>query len=705
MHPFLDQQFHVKWSTLTPKNIEIDIQYAINEAQKNIASICELDTSKLTYENTFEALENAAESLNRGWGRLNHLDSVADNSEQREELNKMLADVSAFYSSIALNGKLWDILKEFGSSPEVKKLSQIQQRHVSEAMLDFVQNGADLSADKKQRISEIEAELSQLTKKYSENVLDATNAWEIIITDSTQLSGLPESAKAAAFANAKSKGLSTDEKPAWRFTLQHPSMLPIMQHADDENLRRDVWLGSSTVGSIVPHDNTDLVWKILDLRQEKAELLGHKNFADLTLKRRMAKNAKTAIDFTEGLHIRIKEAFLNEYQELCAYKAHKKNSAQDDLEPWEVGYWSEKRRKENFDFDEEILRPYFSVNRVMNGMFNLASTLFGVIIKQKNTVYYGNSKTEEKSSNEEVEVWHPEISFYEIFDQKSSEHLGSFYADWHPRESKRGGAWMNQLETGMPPSHDTNRTPHLGLIIGNMSPPIDGKEALLTHREVETIFHEFGHLLHGLLSEVSVKSLSGTNVPWDFVELPSQIMENFCWSRESLDLFARHHETNQPIPDDIYQKMIAAKNYMSATGFMRQLAFAILDLELHTHLEKWNTHDLDQTELNILKDFQLPLKTKSPAMARRFNHLFSSPTGYAAGYYSYKWAEVLDADAFTRFNEEGVLNEKTGSEFREHILSKGNSEPVDELYRRFMKRDPKLKPLLSRAGLLNHSVC
>ncbi len=689
MHPFLADHFHVRWSTLVPEAIECDIHHALDLAKAAIELIGAQDPSAATYESTFLAIENATEVLGHGWGRLNHLDSVSDHPAQREALNKMLPDVTDFYSSIPLNEQLWNVIKTFGESREVENHTAVQKRHVRETLEDFREAGADLTLEKKQRVAAIEAELSKFTKQYAEHVLDSTNEWEMVITDENQLAGLPDSAIAAAAANARSKA---HEAPAWRFTLQFPSMYPVMQHLHDDGIRRKVWEASCRVGAEGNYDNTALVWRILELRQEKALLLGRDNFADLTLLRRMAKSGQSALSFIENLHGRIVQAFHADYRQLAQYKAAKSGQPIDALEPWEVAYWAERQRKENYDLDDEVLRPYFPVDGVMAGMFEIASRLFGISIRQTETIYI------EPGSNGDhpqalIETWHPEVSFYEIHDTQHGSHLGSFYADWHPRESKRGGAWMNSLHTG------ALGEPHLGLIVGNMSPPVDGKPALLTHGEVETIFHEFGHLLHGMLSQVPVKSLAGTNVPWDFVELPSQIMENFCWDRESLGLFARHHETGDPIPDDLFAKMIAAKNYLSASAFMRQLSFAKLDLELHIHLDKWRGGDPDNVDRTILADYRAPLKTATPSMLRRFNHLFSSPTGYAAGYYSYKWSEVLDADAFTRFQNDGVLNPETGRAFREHILSKGNSEPVDELYRRFMGRDPELEPLLVRAGL------
>ena len=689
----LDPDFQPRWSAFTAESIEPSIRQALAEAQQAIDTIAKQAPDQVTYASSFLDLENATESLSRGWGRIQHLDSVCDNPVQREAINKLLPDVTDFYSSLSLNPRLFHVLDTVSNSDEVKSLSQIQQRHIWETIADFIESGAGLPNAEKNRIAAIDSELSKITKKYSENVLDATNAWEMVITDEAKLAGLPNSAKASAAANATAKGIAA---PAWRFTLHAPSMFPIMQHAHDAELRKTVWQASVNVGAEAPFDNSDLVWKILGLRKEKADILGHKNFADLTLQRRMARNGETALAFVESIHAKVRDGFLCDAQLLSEYKATKTQTAPEPLEPWEMAYYAELQRKEHYNIDDEDLRPYFPVNRVMEGMFGIATKIFGITITQRETIYLDpipNLQNTISNPQSLPETWHPEVTFYEIHDTVSGSHLGSFYADWHPRESKRGGAWMNSLHTG------ELGEPHLGLIIGNMSPPVGDTPALLTHREVETIFHEFGHLLHGLLSHVPVKSLSGTNVPWDFVELPSQIMENFCWERESLDLFARHHLTGEPIPENLFRKMLAAKNYMSATVFMRQTAFGKLDLELHIHPEKYLGRDLAEVDREILADYRAPSKTQGPSMALRFNHLFGSPTGYAAGYYSYKWAEVLDADAFSRFKNEGILNPETGMAFREHILSKGNSAPPDVLYENFMSRPADPTALLTRAGL------
>ena len=686
--PFLADKFQIAWSELKPENIVSDITEAIEIAQNQVDLISQPSSAgdELTFENTLISLESAYEALSRPWGLVSHLDSVSNSDQLREAYNAMLPKVSEFYSKVPLNSELWNRIKAYTETEEAKSLSGTRLRFLEETLSDFQNSGADLPNEDKSRLMQIESELAQKTQKYSENVLDSTNQWELIVDNEEDLAGLPENSKAAAFENAKSKDIGSEEDPKWRFTLQAPSFFPVLEHVDSDSIRKKVWEGTCSIGASGDYDNSDLVWEILELRQKKAELLGKKDFADQVLQRRMAKDGATALAFVEDLHQRTKPFFDVETQELQRYKAQVEGGESSAMEPWEIAYWSEKRRKAEYDFDDEELRPYFSMEKVIDGMFSIATKIFGIRINQPEN---------------QPEVWHEEVKFYEIHDEDSGVHLGSFYTDWFPRESKRSGAWMNYLRTGEPQA-DGTRSPHLGLMCGNMTPPVAGGPALLKHDEVETVFHEFGHLLHHLLGEVEVKSLNGVNVAWDFVELPSQIMENFCWDRQSLDLFALHHETGDPIPDDLYQKMMAARNYRSATAMMRQLSLGKLDLELHineaqTASENKNLDDLTES---LLSEYSIPTMTRPSTMARRFGHLFASPTGYAAAYYSYKWAEVLDADAFTRFSKEGIMNPDTGRDFREKILSKGNSDDPKTLFYNFMGREPDPEALLIRSGLI-----
>lgn len=700
--PFLTQDFHIRWSTLAAPSIQADITSALQQAEVNLNRVIDQDRGKMNFGSVVLALDEATRSLNEAWGLVQHLDALCNAPALREAYNAMLPQVSAFFAKIPLNEHLWDLLETFSKTDEARSLPPLPMRALQETMEGFRQAGADLPADKKARLEIIESELSQATQKYSENVLDSTNQWEHVVTDVEKLKGLPASAIDAARAAAEAKGLGSAEAPQYRFTLKAPSMIPVMEYAEDAELRRAVWEGSTSIGCGGAHDNTELVWKILRLRHEKAQLMGKSNFADQVLQQRMAGNGRTALEFIHNLHAKIQSPFHRETIQLQEYRADALGQPTSLLQPWEVAFWAEKQRKAEFDFDEEELRPYFPLNRVLSGLFELAEKVFDLRITARETVYYQDGESGPASTQPgqagPVEVWHPEVKFYEVRNEKDV-HIGSFYADWHPRDSKRGGAWMNYLKMGTPPSGERDRRLHLGLICGNMTPPVDGKPALLTHDEVCTVFHEFGHLLHQLCGNVEIPSLNGVSVYWDFVELPSQIMENFCWERESLDLFALHHETGKPIPAKIFKKVIAAKNYRSASDIMRQLAFGKLDLELHMHHATDEGVNLDQLSRQILQDYLMPLQTENPTMARRFGHLFSSPVGYAAGYYSYKWAEVLDADAFTRFQKEGVLNAKVGREFRDKILSKGNSEDPAKLFRDFMGRDPEPMALLTRAGL------
>lgn len=682
-NPFLDPSFAIRWSELKPALIAPAIDAALAEAEAAIGLIAHADLSTLTYDNTFMALERATETLNQAWGKVTHLQSVADSPELREAHNAVLPKITEFYARIPLNAALWSRLKAFAETPDAAALRGVPLRFLKETVAEFRQAGADLPAEKKKRLEALQSELAQITQKYSENVLDATNAWQMVADDEARLAGLPAQAKAAAKRSAESKGLGSPEKPVWRFTLHMPSQEPLMTYAEDANLRKEMWSAAVAVGAKEPQDNAPLITKILALRAEKAALLGKEHFADLVLERRMAGRGERALAFIEDIERRASAAFMKECGELEQFRAEQTGEPVKRLAPWELAYWSEKLRKNRYDFDEEVLRAYFPMDRVIAGLFELVQRIFGLTVKEP--------------TPGTAEVWHPDVKFYDLFD-KAGVKLGSFYADWYPRESKRGGAWMNYLITGGPVGG--RRLPHLGLICGNMTPPSEGKAALLTHREVETIFHEFGHLLHHLLGEVEIKSLNGVNVAWDFVELPSQIMENWCWQRESLDLFARHHETGVTIPDDIFAKLTAAKNFRSACAVTRQVSLAKMDLLMHMRTGEYaGLADVEPKVRASVINCLVPTEPPAPTVVKRFTHIFSDPVGYAAGYYSYKWAEVLDADAFTRFKKEGIFNAATGGDFVTHILSKGNSEDPAELYRRFMGRDPDLAALLQRSGL------
>jgi oligopeptidase A len=681
-HPFLEQRLDIAWSRLGVDRIVPDVELALGRARAAIGRLEQPVAAgeALTYETVLAAFEDAADDLQFAWGIVGHLQSVLDSPALREAHAKLLPAVSEFYSAIPLNEGVWARLQAYAETEDARSLTGARRRFLEETLADFRQYGAGLPKEKKERLLAIDAELAEVTKRYSENVLDSRNAWELTVEDPARLRGLPETAASLALQSARSKGLGTDARPVWRFTLQQPSVVAVLTHLDDEDLRRTVWEANSRIASRDPWNNEPLVIRILELRREKAELLGKRHFPDLVLERRMAGSGARALEFIEDLHRRTLPGFQREVQELEAFKARRTGGQPGPLAPWEIAYWAEKLRQEKYDFDDEQLRPYFPINQVIKGLFEITGRLFGIEVREVTG----------------VEVWHPDVKFYELR-ETGGRHLGSFYADWHPRESKRGGAWMGYLLTGGPGKEAFR--PHLGYICGNLTPASEGRPALLSHDDVITVFHEFGHLLHHLLGEVEVRSLNGVNVAWDFVELPSQILENWCWERESLDLFARHWETGAVIPEDLFQRMRAARTFRAASGMMRQLSFGKLDLELHLREPGWAAGDLDEKVRGLLRDYLIPTSHPSPAFVRNFGHLFSSPVGYAGGYYSYKWAEVLDADAFGRFRREGILNSETGLSFRREVLSRGNSEEPAELFRRFMGRDPDPIALLERSGL------
>jgi oligopeptidase A len=672
-NPLLEIQFKIPFDQVKAEHVEPAIDVLLAEAQQGIDALA-ADSEPRTYENTLLALENVGERLEFAMGVVSHLETVATYPELRAAHNAVRPKVSEFYSKIPLNEALWKQLKQFAETDEARALTGTRARFLKKTLDDFRRSGADLDEGGKARLTELNIELVKATTKYSENVLDATNEFELIVDDEGKLVGLPPSALAVAKQDAEAKG-----KQGWRFTLQGPSYVAVMTYLDDAEIRERVYRAYTTRATKEPFDNRELILKVLEARREKAELLGYRDFADLVLEERMARTGQGARDFVDKLKAKTLAAFERENEELLAFRKELEGPDAPELNAWDVGYYSEKMRQARYDFDEEELRPYFAFERVLDGMFELVGRLYGIEVVERR----------------DAPVWDPSVKYYNVLDEGGA-HIGSFYADFDPRENKRGGAWMDSFLIAVPGGPH----PHLGLICGNQTPPVGGKPALLTHREVETIFHEFGHLLHHLLSRVEVRSLGGTNVPWDFVELPSQIMENWCWEREALDLFGRHYETGEAIPEELFQKMKRARNFRAANAQMRQLSFGTMDLAVHRDYDPRKDGDVMQYAFDILQSFASAKLPPEHAMIAAFTHLFSSPVAYGAGYYSYKWAEVLDADAFSRFANEGIFSRMVGMEFRERILARGDSEDPAQLFRDFVGRDPDPEALLRRQGLL-----
>ena len=667
-NPLLSLSFLIPFDEVRPEHVEPSVKTLLDDAAVRIEGIV-TDTAPRTYENTLLALEDSTQNLDYALALVRHLEAVSTSPELRAAWNAAEPLASEFYSRIPLNGGLWLQLQNYAATEEAKALTGTKLRFLTKTLDSFRRHGAELDDAGKERMAEIDVELTRLTTKYSENVLDSTNAFELIITDESQLAGLPPSAIGAARQSAETKGFT-----GWRFTLQSPSYIPVLTYLDDRSIREKLYRAYSARATEPERDNRPLLGRILELRREKATLLKFSDFADFVLHDRMARSGARAVQFLDELKGKTDPFFAKENAALEAYAGGK-------LEPWDVGYWAEKQRRALYDFDEEELRPYFPAENVVEGMFRIVERLYGIRVTRR----------------EGVPLWHPDVRYYEVRDGEKL--LGAFYADWYPRETKRDGAWMEAFITGIDAGNVFE--PHAGCVCGNMTPPIGDKPALLTHREVETVFHEFGHLLHHVLSSVEVRSLAGTSVAWDFVELPSQIMENWCWEREALDLFARHHQTGEPIPEALFDKMVRARTYRGANAQMRQLGFGFVDLKLHREYDSARHGDVIEYARDLLQPFAAATFPENYAMIAGFTHLFSSPVGYAAGYYSYKWAEVLDADAFTKFKKAGIFDSVAGSEFREHVLSKGDSEDPAELYRRFMCRDPDPDALLERSGLIS----
>ena len=679
-NPLLQLDSRIPFDRIEADHIEPGIRQALAEAQAEVDALA-ADSGAPTWENTLARLDAAGERLSRIITPASHLISVTQTPEMRSAYNAVLPEISSFFSSLPLDPKLWSRIEAYAATPEAAGLTGIHRRHLDKTMREFRRAGADLPDAAKARFQEIQVELAGLEQKFSEHVLDETAAFEFLITDESRLEGVPDAARARFRARAEEDG-----KSGWLLTLDQPSIQPILKYCEDRIVRETVYTVHVMRCRDGEHDNRALIARILRLRHELAQIVGHATFSDYQLEERMARSGGAAHAFELDLAERTRPFWSRDVGEL---NAEAKVVGLDRVRPWDVGYLIERIRRTRYDLDEEALRPYFPLDRVEAGLFEIVERVFGYTVKE--------------IPNDEV--WHPDVCYYELIDEEGTQ-VGAFYTDWFPRREKRSGAWMGSFVTGGP--RGDGFKPHVATICGNFTPPQDGKPALLTHDEVETIFHEFGHLLHHCTSRVEVPSRAGIHVAWDWVELPSQLMENWTWERTALDLFARHHETGEPLPEPLFQKMIEAKRFMGGWAQMRQLSFGIVDLELHSLVagelsadtEEGDSADQRRGEQvwerarERFRDFSPTDDFSDRHALTSFSHLFAG--GYGAGYYSYLWSEVLDADVFTRFKENGVLDADTGRAYVNAILSRGDSDDPDQLFREFMGRDPDPTALLER---------
>lgn len=661
----------IDFPKIQPEHFMPAIEEAIRQARENIHRI-EKSPSKPDFDNTIVALELSSEKV----------DLVANvfynllGSQTNEKLQKIAQEfgpkISDFSSDIILNEKLFARIQSVWEQKDQLGLSQEEFQLLEKTYTDFVRNGAKLEESKKQRLREIDQKLSRLGPEYSENVLKATNAFEMLLENEDDLAGLPEGVREAAQHAAEER-----EKKGWLFNLQAPSMMGFLKYSEKRELREKIWKAYASRSFNDKFDNQKQVLEIIQLRHERAQLLGFKTHADFVLQKRMAESPEKVTEFLNKLLSASKPAAERDLKEVQALALEM--GGPQPLMPWDFGYYSEKLKEKKFDINEEELRPYFKLENVIEGVFEHARRLFGLKF-QVSTDY---------------PVYHPDVKVYEVIDEKDSSFVGLFYTDFFPRDSKRGGAWMtNFFEQGL--YGDTLMRPHVSIVC-NFTKPTPKKPSLLTFDEVRTLFHEFGHSLHSLLSQCRFRSLSGTNVYWDFVELPSQILENWTLEKEALDLFARHFETGATIPKELTQKIIDSSKFLAGYSSLRQLNFAFLDMAWHSTDPK-QIRDVDSFEKQVTQKTQLLPSVPGMNVSCAFSHIFAG--GYSAGYYSYKWAEVLDADAFEYFKEKGIFDPEVSRKFKEHILSRGGTEHPMELYKRFRGREPDPEALLRRDGLI-----
>ena len=673
--PLLNIKDLPDYSAIKPKHVEHALDQLLKDGRALTKKLLN-ENSEFTWENLVYPLEEMDNEMERMWSPVSHLNSVMNTPELRDAYTACLPKLSEYSTEMGQNKQLFEALQQIQSKQEQQGLDNAQRKSLEDSLKGFRLSGVDLSEEKKKRFAEISTELSTLTSKYSDNVLDATNAWTKEISDVSELAGLPETAIEQAAEAAKQRDLS-----GWLLTLDFPSYYAVITHADDRDLRAEVYRAYSTrasdQGDNPELDNSDNMGKILQLRQEKATLLGFDSYADLSLDTKMADSPQQVMAFLSELAEKSLPYAKKEFAELKTFA--NAELGLDDLQAWDIAYASEKLKQQRYAISDEDLKPYFPVDKVLDGLFKLVQTLYNITIKQ----------------NTDVKSWHTDVRFYEIYDA-GNQLKARFYLDLYARQHKRGGAWMADFCSRFK-MKDKLQTP-VAFMTCNSAPPAGGKPALFTHDEVITLFHEFGHGLHHMMTQVDYLDISGiSGVEWDAVELPSQFMENWCWQREALDMFAEHYETGEKLPDELFDKMQAARHFQSAMGMVRQLEFSMFDMRIHQDTSVDSAEKIQQA----LDETRQQVAVVIPPAFNRFQHGFSHifAGGYAAGYYSYKWAEVLSADAFARFEEEGLFSSAVGKDFLTEILEVGGSRPAMESFVAFRGREPKVDALLKHSGL------
>jgi oligopeptidase A len=680
-NPLLDFAGLPRFSDIRPEHVGPAIDQLIAETRTAMQAA---EMAPATWDAFVRPLEDATERLSRAWGQIEHLHAVLDTPPLREAYNASLPKITQFWTELGQNQRLFEKYRELKAAAAFASLTSARKKLVENALRDFRLGGAELPAKSKPRYAAIQEELASLAAKFSENLLDATSAYKLVIEDEQRLAGIPADALQAASEAAMKDEARTDGKPRWQFTLHMPSYWPVMQYAEDRALRETLYRASATRASEFGKaelDNTPLIARILKLRREDAKLLGYDNFAQVSLVPKMADSPRQVLEFLADLAHRARPFAEKDLAELKQFAAAELGIAK--LESWDLGYAAEKLRNRRYAFSDQEVKQYFPETQVIPGLFKLVETLYGVRIAES-----------------KAPVWHEDVRFFEIrgaAGENAGELVGQFYLDLYARDTKRGGAWMDgaisrkRLGSGI-------QIP-LTYLNCNFSRPVGGKPALFTHDDVITLFHEFGHGLHHLLTRVEDLGVAGLNgVEWDAVELPSQFMENFCWEWDVLRHMTGHVDSGEPLPRALFDKMLAAKNFQSGLDMLRQLEFSLFDMRLHDDFDPSGKRSAQELLDEVRREVAVLTPPAWNRFPNSFSHIFGG--GYAAGYYSYKWAEVLSADAYSLFEEKGVLNPEAGRLFRDEILAVGGSRPAAESFRAFRGREPSVDALLRHSGMI-----